>query len=191
MQSRFVGFGVAMFGIFLLLTMQFRSYAQPLIIMAVIPFGMIGAILGHLVQGMPLTFFTMMGVVALSGVVVNDSIVLVDFINRRLAEGMDLHEALIQAGRQRFRPVLLTTLTTIAGLMPILVERSMQAQLLIPMATSLSCGLAVATMWILLLVPLMYQVYARWLPGSRPIEDSADTMPALAMDEVTSTPPNV
>ena len=184
MQSLFAGFFVAMFGIYLLLTIQFRSYTQPLIIMAVIPFGMTGAILGHYVQGMPLTFFTMMGVVALSGVVVNDSIVLVDFINRRVAEGMVLDVALLQAGRQRFRPVLLTTITTIAGLLPILLERSMQAQLLIPMATSLSCGLALATMWILLLVPLMYRIYAVWQPKPKAIEDSADTMPALAMDQI-------
>ncbi len=168
--SLMYGFIVAIFGIYFLLTLQFGSYAQPLLILAVIPFGLVGAVLGHLALDLPLTIFTLFGVVALSGVVVNDSIVLIDFINKHRVAGADLNEALIEAGCRRFRPVLLTSMTTIVGLLPILLERSMQAQLLIPMAAAISFGLAVATFWILLLVPLLYQAYARWLEA-RPHAD--------------------
>lgn len=171
MTSLMNGFVVALFGIFMLLTLLFRSYAQPLIILAVIPFGLVGAVLGHLIMNMPLTIFTLFGVVALSGVVVNDSIVLIDFINKHREKGGALQEALVNAGCRRFRPVMLTSITTIAGLIPILVERSMQAQLLMPMATAISFGLAVATVWVLLLVPLMYQTYARFLEVMEPPDE--------------------
>ena len=147
---------VAMFG---LLTYQFKSYLQPILIMLIIPFGAIGAILGHLFLGLDLTLFSLFGLVALTGVVVNDSIVLIDFINHRLAAGMPINDALLDAGRRRFRPVMLTSLTTIGGLLPILLEKSMQAQVLIPMATSLCFGLMFATVMVLLLVPSMYSVY--------------------------------
>jgi HAE1 family hydrophobic/amphiphilic exporter-1 len=167
LRSLFIGFAIAMCGIFLLLTVQFRSYLQPLLVLAVIPFGMVGAIWGHLAMGLPLTIFTMFGLVALSGVVVNDSIVLIDFINRRRAEGDDLHEALMAAGCQRFRPVLLTSVTTVAGLLPILVERSMQAEILIPMAVSIACGLSLATVWVLLLIPSLYRFYALHLESRK------------------------
>jgi multidrug efflux pump subunit AcrB len=161
LNSLLIGFIVAVFGIYLLLTIQFGSFLQPAIIIAVIPFGMVGAVLGHLLLQLPLTFFTMFGIVALSGVVVNDSIVLIDFINRRRTEEPDLQLALIQSGRDRFRPVLLTSITTVLGLLPILLERSFQAQLLIPMAAALSFGLAMATVWILMLVPVLYQSYVQ------------------------------
>ena len=114
-------------------------------------------------MGLPLTLFSVLGMVALSGVVVNDSIVLVDFINARLNDGMPLHNALMDAGRRRFRPVLLTSLTTIVGLLPILTEQSFQAQLLIPMATSLCFGLLFSTVLVLVLVPTMYLVYGSTL----------------------------
>ena len=171
MTSLMYGFIVALFGIFLLLTLLFRSYAQPLIILTVIPFGLVGAVLGHLIMNMPLTIFTLFGVVALSGVVVNDSIVLIDFINKHRDRNGNLQEALVDAGRRRFRPVMLTSITTIAGLLPILVERSMQAQLLMPMATAISFGLAFATVWVLLLVPLIYQAYARFLEVLEPPDE--------------------
>lgn len=157
-----VGLMIALVAMFALLTLEFRSYFQPLLILAIIPFGAVGAMVGHLVMGLDLTIFSLFGLVALTGVVVNDSIVLVDFINHRVRDGMPLGEALIEAGRRRFRPVLLTSLTTIAGLMPILLETSLQAQVLIPMAVSMCFGLAFATILVLVLVPTFYSLYYRW-----------------------------
>ena len=118
-----------------------------------------GAILGHALLALPLTLFSFFGLIALTGVVVNDSIVLVDFINRRIREGMSLHDALMSAGQRRFRPIMLTSMTTIAGLFPILLETSLQAQVLIPMAASLIFGLATGTLLILILVPVFYSMY--------------------------------
>ena len=165
-NSLFIGFLVATLAMFVLLTVQFRSYAQPLLILFIIPFGSIGAIWGHALLGLPLTLFSVFGFIALTGVIVNDSIVLVDFINRRLQEGASLYDGLIDAGRRRFRPVLLTTITTVAGLLPILSETSFQAQIVIPMVASLCFGLLVATVLVLLLVPTMYSVYHRVLHSS-------------------------
>ncbi|MCA9200590.1 MAG: efflux RND transporter permease subunit, partial [Planctomycetales bacterium] len=155
---------VALFVMFVLLTLEFRSYLQPLIIMMIIPFGVIGAILGHWAMGLPLTLFSFFGLVALTGVVVNDSIVLVDFINHRVRAGLPIEDAVIDAGKRRFRPVLLTSATTVAGLAPILMESSFQAQILIPMATSLGFGLLLATILVLLLVPTLYKIYRQLLP---------------------------
>jgi HAE1 family hydrophobic/amphiphilic exporter-1 len=156
LRSLGVGFLVAMFAMFVLLTMEFRSYVQPLLILAVIPFGCAGAVFGHALMGMPLTLFSMFGLVALAGVVVNDSIVLVDFINHRVREGRPLRLALREAGCLRFRPVLLTSLTTVGGIMPLLLEKSFQAQFLVPMATSLAFGLSTTTVLVLILVPVLY-----------------------------------
>lgn len=161
MQSLFIGLGVALLATYALLTMQFTSYVQPAIIMAVIPFGIIGALWGHALMGLPLTLFSVLGLVALTGVVVNDSIVLVDFTNARVHDGMPLMEALVESGQRRFRPVLLTSLTTVAGLAPILTERSLQAQILIPMANSLCFGLLLSTTLVLFLVPTFYSIYGR------------------------------
>ena len=159
------GFLVATLAMFALLTLVFRSYVQPLIILCTIPFGLTGAILGHAVMGLPLTMFSLFGLVALTGVVVNDSIVLIDFINKRLAAGDDLQTAIVAGGSRRFRPVVLTSLTTIAGLTPILLEKSLQAQVLIPMANSLCFGLALATVLVLVLVPAFYWLYGRLVLG--------------------------
>ena len=159
MRSMFVGFVIALVCMYVLLTLQFRSYIQPIIILCIIPFGWLGAILGHAIMGLNLTLFSFFGLIALTGVVVNDSIVLVDFINRRIAEGMPLFDALMSAGRRRFRPIMLTSFTTVAGLFPILLETSLQAQVLIPMAASLIFGLITGTLLILVLVPLFYQIY--------------------------------
>jgi multidrug efflux pump subunit AcrB len=126
------GYFLAMMGIFLLLASQFRSYIQPVIIMMAIPFGLIGAILGHLILGKEFTIVSIFGIVALSGIVVNDSLILIDFINRAVRNGMDVEKAVIESGRARFRPVLLTSVTTVAGLFPLLLERSFQAQFLVP-----------------------------------------------------------
>jgi len=156
-----VGFGIAILAMFVLLVLQFKSYVQPLLILAVIPFGMIGAVWGHAMLGLPLTLFSMFGLVALAGVVVNDSIVLIDFINTRLKAGAEPMEALIESGQRRFRPIVLTSLTTIAGLAPLLLEKSFQAQLLIPMAASLAFGLMLATAQVLLLIPVFYILYLK------------------------------
>jgi multidrug efflux pump subunit AcrB len=160
MDSLLVGLAVALIAMFVLLTVEFRSYLQPLMIMAIIPFGIIGAIWGHFLQGMEMTMFSLFGVVALTGVVVNDAIVMIDFINLRVREGLPIREALTDASVQRLRPVFLTSVTTIAGLAPILLEQSFQAQIVIPMATSLAFGLLASTALVLLLVPAMYYVYA-------------------------------
>jgi multidrug efflux pump subunit AcrB len=157
--SLIIGFGIAIVAMYVLLVLQFRSYVQPLLILAIVPFGMIGAVWGHAVMGLPLTLFSMFGLVALSGVVINDSIVLIDFINSRVREGVDARQALLESGERRFRPILLTSMTTIAGLIPLMTERSFQAQLLIPMATSLAFGLLLATLLVLFLVPVFYSLY--------------------------------
>ncbi|SMP68260.1 Multidrug efflux pump subunit AcrB [Neorhodopirellula lusitana] len=161
--SLMVGFAVAILCMFVLLVLQFRSYAQPLLILFIVPFGMIGAVWGHGFLGLPLTLFSMFGLVALAGVVVNDSIVLIDFINSRVRAGVEPVEAILESGRRRFRPIMLTSMTTIAGLMPLLTETSFQAQLLIPMATSLAFGLMVSTVLVLLLVPVLYMIYLKAL----------------------------
>ena len=152
------GFILALMGIFFLLATQFRSYIQPIIIMIAIPFGLIGAIVGHLVMGMQITIISLFGIVALSGIVVNDSLILIDFINRAVRSGEAVDEAVMASGKARFRPVILTTLTTIAGLFPLLLERSFQAQFLIPMAVSISFGLLFATVLTLLYIPAIYLI---------------------------------
>jgi multidrug efflux pump subunit AcrB len=123
--------------------------------MAIIPLGMVGAVLGHMALGYSLSFFSMFGVVALFGVVINDSLVLLDLINRLIGEGIPVREAVIRAGRRRFRAILFTSLTTFVGLAPMVLETSMQAQFLIPMAISLAGGVAFATFLTLLLVPAL------------------------------------
>ena len=152
------GFTFALMGIFLLLASQFKSYIQPIIIMVAIPFGLIGAIIGHLVMGLHITMLSIFGIVALSGIVVNDSLILIDFINRASRKGMEINTAVLKSGKGRFRPVLLTSVTTIAGLFPLLLERSFQAQFLIPMAVSISFGLLAATILTLLYVPALYLI---------------------------------
>ena len=158
LDSLKTGFLLALMGIFLLLASQFRSYIQPVIIMMAIPFGLIGAIVGHLVMGLTFTMVSIFGIVALSGIVVNDSLILIDFINRAIRNGVKLHTAVIESGKVRFRPVILTSVTTIAGLFPLLLERGFQAQFLIPMAVSISFGLLAATFLTLLFVPALYLI---------------------------------
>ena len=151
-------FLVALMMIYILLAIPFKSYAQPLIVMSAIPFGVVGAVWGHLIMGMDLTMLSMFGFVALTGVVVNDSLVMVDFINRNREGGKGLSESIREAGAQRFRPILLTSITTFLGLTPILLERSLQAQFLIPMAISLGFGVLFATFVTLLIVPVLYLI---------------------------------
>ncbi|MCJ8318037.1 MAG: efflux RND transporter permease subunit [Colwellia sp.] len=150
------------FIIYALLAIPFKSYLQPLIVMSVIPFGMIGAVMGHWVMGMELTIMSLLGMLALVGVVVNDSLVLVDFINKKREQTNDVMNAVLIAGASRFRPVMLTSLTTFIGLMPLLFEKSTQAQFLIPMAVSLGFGILFATFITLLLIPVNYMLVERF-----------------------------
>lgn len=152
------GFLFALLLIYILLAVPFRSYSQPFIVMSAIPFGLIGAVWGHVVMGLDLTILSGFGVVALTGVVVNDSLVLVNFVNRAREKGSSLHESIREAGVSRFRPIMLTSLTTFAGLSPLLLERSLQAQFLIPMAISLGFGVLFATFITLILVPSIYYI---------------------------------
>lgn len=152
------GFVFALLMIYVLLAIPFSSYVQPLIVMSAIPFGIVGAIWGHIFLGMDLTLLSIFGIVALTGVVVNDSLVMVDFVNRARAAGLPLKDAIGEAGVARFRPIILTSLTTFAGLTPLLLEKSLQAQFLIPMATSLAFGVIFATFITLILVPTLYYV---------------------------------
>ena len=149
-------FALALFIIYALMAVPFKSFLQPAIVMAVIPFSAVGAIWGHIVLGLDISAMSVMGFVALAGVVVNASLVLVYFINRRLSEGEILHKAICTAGEARFRPILLTSLTTLAGLTPLLFEESLQAKFLIPMAVSLGYGIIFSTFTTLILVPVSY-----------------------------------
>jgi multidrug efflux pump subunit AcrB len=164
------GYLLALFGIFALLAIPFRSYSQPLLIMVAIPFGIVGAVFGHVLMGYDLSIMSVFGIVALSGVVVNDALLLIDYVNVRRRVGDTLHESLLEAGRRRFRPILLTSLTTFFGLMPMILETSMQAKFLIPMAISLGFGIMFATGITLLLIPAMYLVLedVRRVLGLRP-----------------------
>lgn len=148
----------ALFAIYALLAIPLRSYSQPFIIMSVIPFGIVGAIVGHLLLGQAVSVLSLCGIIALTGVVVNDSLIMVDFVNRAREEGFSLREAAVNAGAQRFRAIILTSLTTFMGLMPIVFEKSLQAQVVIPMAISLAFGILFATVITLLLVPALYLI---------------------------------
>ena len=151
-------FILALFVIYSLLAIPLKSYLQPVVIMSAIPFGFVGAILGHLLMGYELSFVSALGIIALAGVVVNDSLVLVDTTNRYRAMGASAHDAIVNGGARRFRPILLTSLTTFFGLLPMIFETSVQAKFLIPMAISLGFGVLFATLIILLLVPSFYMV---------------------------------
>ncbi len=168
-------FVIALVLIYVILAALFRSYVQPLIVMAVIPFGLIGAVAGHYVMGYPLTIASMIGIVALTGIVVNDSMILVTFVNRRVADGVPPTEAVIEGGKARLRPILLTSATTVLGVAPLLAEGSFQAGFLIPMGISVSAGLIFATVLTLVAVPSLYLIaidlkgvfsaFGRWLIG--------------------------
>jgi multidrug efflux pump subunit AcrB len=152
------GFGIALFGIYALLAIPFRSFTQPFVVMLAIPFGFVGAMAGHLLMGFDLSILSLFGMVGLTGVVVNDSLVLIYAANRLRNEGETPHGAVIKAGCLRFRAILLTSLTTFAGLSPMIFERSVQAQFLIPMAISLGFGVLFGTFITLLLIPCGYMI---------------------------------
>jgi len=157
-KSLQLGFGIALIVIYILLAIPFGSYFQPLMVMSVIPFSIIGALMGHAIMGLSLSISSIMGLLALIGVVVNDSLVLVDYANKRLKEGIPVPEAVRMSGESRFRPILLTSLTTFAGLTPLIFEKSTQAQFLIPMAVSLGFGILFATLLTLVLIPTFYLI---------------------------------
>ena len=151
-------FPAALFLIYAVIAILFRSYLQPLVVMAVIPFSLIGAVLGHWIMGYPFTLLSMIGIVALAGVVVNDSLVLVSYVNLRRREGLTAELAAVEGSKRRLRAILLTSVTTICGLAPLLFEKSFQAQFLIPMAVSLVFGLLVGTVLVPILVPCLYMI---------------------------------
>ncbi len=155
------GFALALLAIYALLAIPFGSYTKPLIVMAAVPFGIIGAIGGHVILGLDMSMMSMLGVIGLSGVVVNDSLVMIDFINDRLRRGMPGRDAIIDGAKARFRPILLTSVTTFLGVAPLVFERSLQAQFLIPMAASLGFGILFATAVLMMVVPALTMVQHR------------------------------
>lgn len=168
LNALFVGFGVALFAIFAMLALPFRSYAQPFVVMLAIPFGIVGALIGHLLLGYGLSIISMFGIIALAGVVVNDSLVLIVEANKNREKlGMNPFDAVHQAGIRRFRPIVLTSLTTFFGLAPMIFETSMQARFMVPMAISLGFGVLFSTGIILVLVPSAYMAIEdlKSLPG--------------------------
>jgi multidrug efflux pump subunit AcrB len=194
MQALFKGLAVALVAIFAMLAVPFNSYIQPFIIMVAIPFGIVGAVLGHLLMGYSLSVMSMFGVVALSGVVVNDSLVLVDFANRCRLNRMRANEAVHEAAIHRFRPIMLTTLTTFGGLAPMIFETSRQARFLIPMAVSLGFGILFATVITLVLVPAFYLAVEDLKQGTRRLFRRKSTIPAEippgSSDAARKFPPN-
>jgi HAE1 family hydrophobic/amphiphilic exporter-1 len=151
---------IGVFGVFCLLSFQFRSYKEPMVIMVTIPFAFIGVIWGHIIMGLDLSMPSIMGFVSLAGIVVNDSILLVSFVKLHTAAGKAVAEAGKMASRERFRAVMLTSVTTIAGLLPLLSEQSLQAQVLIPLACSIVFGLLMSTVLVLIVVPCLYTILA-------------------------------
>ncbi len=185
-------FPVALLGIYTILAAIFKSYTQPAIIMLAIPFGICGAFIGHAILGYDVTLLSLFGIVALTGIVVNDSLVLIDFINRRVRAGAAAPAAAEEGVRRRFRPILLTTATTVAGMAPILAERSFQAQFLKPMVVSIAFGLLFATLLTLLVVPCLYLIgndlrrALRWLRTGR--LPSAEELAQQAMTAAADAP---
>lgn len=170
-----VGLALALVVIYALLAIPFGSYVQPLVIMASVPFGIVGALLGHLLLDIPVGLLSLFGIIGLSGVVVNDSLVMIDFVNENRRNGMAIRDSVIDAAKSRFRPIMLTSLTTFLGVAPITFERSLQAQFLIPMAASLAFGIVFATVILMLVVPALatLQLQAQaWLAGDQtPLEE--------------------
>jgi len=198
-SSLFKGFPLAMIGIFIVIATMFRSYVQPFVIMFTIPFGITGAILGHLLMGYDLSLLSIFGMVALTGVVVNDAIVLIERINENLAEGMPFFEAIQNGGVRRFRAIILTTFSTVGGLLPLISEQDMQARFLIPMALSLAAGVTFATLLTLLLIPSLMVILndlrrlAHWIrhgywPVPEDVEPARNRRVGMLEDEETGNP---
>ena len=163
-QRTIIGFVALFFALYGLLAIPFKSLVQPIFVLISVPFGIIGALLGHIVMGITPSYLSVFGMLAVAGIVVNDSLVLVDYINRRCKEGVPLRVAVQEAGVRRFRPIVLTSVTTFAGLVPLLLDRSLQAQFLIPMAVTLGAGILVSTAITLYLIPcalLLWEDFGR------------------------------
>jgi multidrug efflux pump subunit AcrB len=195
-EERFKAFGglklafpVALLIIYMLLAGLFRSYLQPLVVMSAIPFGIQGAIVGHWVTGNPMTILSWIGMVALTGILVNDALVLVDFINKRIRAGMSPFEASVTGGRLRLRAILLTTLTTVAGLTPIMFETSFQAKFLIPMAVTLTFGLVFATALTLVIVPTLNMIYHDFVHLAGRTSSDVLVSETISARELTPQPP--
>jgi multidrug efflux pump subunit AcrB len=186
-----IGGTALFFALYALLAIPFRSLYQPFFVMLAVPFGAIGALFGHLIMGITPSYLSIFGILALAGVVVNDSLVMVDFINRRIRAGGELFEAVIQSGTRRFRPIILTSLTTFVGLVPLMLDRSLQAQLLIPMATSLAFGILFATGITLFLIPATYvaaedvaaHLRRAWAWYRRPFRPADEDLPPVRVEE--------
>lgn len=180
---------MAIGAMYILLAIAFRSYAQPLLLMTALPFAFTGAVFGHLILGIPMAMFSLFGIAAAAGVVINDNLVLVDFVNRRREEGVGAVQALIDGGVSRFRPILLTSVTTFVGILPLIAERSVQAQFLKPMVISLGWAVAFALFVSLLLVPALYAVGTevgrifRWSWGGRPYRSIGETYSGSVTEE--------
>jgi multidrug efflux pump subunit AcrB len=138
-----------------LLALAFRSYVQPVIVLAAVPFGLVGAVVGHLLLGLPLGLTSLFGIVGLAGIIVNGSLVLIDFTNEERRRGKRAQEAIIDAAKGRFRPIFLTAITTFLGIFPLIIERSIQAQFLIPLAVSIGVGVLMGTALLMLLTPAL------------------------------------
>jgi multidrug efflux pump subunit AcrB len=179
--------GIALFIIYALLALVFRSYVQPVVVMVAIPLGLIGAVAGHYIMGIPLTILSIFGIIGLAGVVINNSLVMVDVYNEYIAKGMDVREAVVQGTKQRFRPILLTSLTTFLGVYPLIMETSLQAQFLIPLAVSIGYGVLFGTVIIVLTVPAVFMaqyyistglsaVIGAFSPGAEPFGKQASAI---------------
>jgi len=156
--SLYLSFPLALFGIYFIISSMFKSYIQPAVIMVTIPFGLIGAAIGHILFALPLTIMSLFGMIAVTGIVVNDAIVLIDGFNIKLGGGVPFYEALCEGSKRRFRPIMLTTITTFFGIFPMILERSMQARFLIPMAISIAFGVAFSSLLTLVLIPCLLVV---------------------------------
>ncbi|MCY3944409.1 MAG: efflux RND transporter permease subunit, partial [Gemmatimonadetes bacterium] len=161
--SLVAGFALAMLAIYALLAIPFGSYTKPVIIMAAIPFALVGGLLGHIILGMPLAVISLFGMIGLSGVIVNDSLMMIDYVNERQAQGMPPREAVVQGAKDRFRPILLTSITTFLGVAPLVFEGSVQAQFLKPLAAALGFGILFGTAVLMMLVPSLAMVHQRVL----------------------------
>jgi multidrug efflux pump subunit AcrB len=176
---------IGLLGVFVLLSFQFRSYLEPLTVMAAIPLTLIGVVWGHWALGVDLSMPSILGFASLAGIAVNDSILLVLFLKEQRDRGADVLQACGEASRLRFRAILLTSLTTIAGLLPLLAERSLQAQVLIPLAASIAFGLMASTLLVLFVVPCLYAIFAD-LGWTRPPRSGAADFPAPSELSATS-----
>ena len=192
MRSLGIGFPAALLAIFSIIAVIFRSYTQPVIVMAIIPYALVGGLLGHWIMDFPVTLLSLIGGAALAGIVVNDGLILVDVANRSRRRGVEAYEAIVHAAKARMRAILLTSITTVAGLAPLMLEQSFQAKFLIPMAISIAFGLALATILTLILLPIFYLIFddarraALWAWNGRAV--ARETV-AAGMD-VGSKPPS-